>query len=451
MQFQHAKQEEEWKELGSILNSILISEGKAMTPRMLSRIYADVEGDVIPYRKFHYPSLLDLLYNMNDVLYVKNINGEEMLYPVTDEKTQHIFDMVVHQRPKPKPKPKLKSRATSGSYQTGRGKSRFNTYGGNNRFRSTYNGYVARPKTKKIPSELMYSIVIERLKTAPGNTMRKMELLQLINAHPSSRGIQYSFTELDKQLRELTHLLFIHDHAVVLKEQTPVQVQNSPQKILKDEEYDVEEFYDVDSEGMSEIYENAPVNTFDENHTNETRKDAGSLVKERTKIRLQMLIDKHPEGIWSSELAQYYLDEYKIELEYEDLGFGSITEFVAALPEIFKCEYQAQARRPLILSAKSLSNTQKKTLCTLYNMEDYLLDKEDAVPMKLPGKISDQLIPHNVMNHNETVEQLSASLLRYNPLGYEEVYVSEIFTLSFFWIQLRKYRKKLKALMGDLQ
>lgn len=63
------------------------------------------------------------------------------------------------------------------------------------------------------------------------------------------------------------------------------------------------------------------------------------------------------------------------------------------------------------------------------------------MPLKLPDNISDHLIPKNVINHNEIVEQLSANLLRYNPLGYEEVYVSKIFTLSFFWDTVEKVQE----------
>lgn len=52
-----------------------------------------------------------------------------------------------------------------------------------------------------------------------------------------------------------------------------LRVQSSPPK-SKNEEWDVKKLNDVDSEGINEIYENAPVNVCDKNFTDKKRRDA---------------------------------------------------------------------------------------------------------------------------------------------------------------------------------
>jgi hypothetical protein len=53
------------------------------------------------------------------------------------------------------------------------------------------------------------------------------------------------------------------------------------------------------------------------------------------------------------------------------------------------------------------------------------------------------------MNLDEMVDQIHVTSLAYKE--YIEVDVSEIFTPSFFWIILRKNKKKLQGLMSALK
>lgn len=64
------------------------------------------------------------------------------------------------------------------------------------------------------------------------------------------------------------------------------------------------------------------------------------------------------------------------------------------------------------------------------------------------------LIPNNVMNLGETTGHVCA--VAYVPRDDTdakilEVYVVEVFTPSFFWIQLRHNKDKFESMMGELQ
>ncbi|XP_014214309.1 tudor domain-containing protein 5 [Copidosoma floridanum] len=186
--------------------------------------------------------------------------------------------------------------------------------------------------------------------------------------------------------------------------------------------------------------------------TNGIQKDS-DLIKERTKIRLEKLIEKYPEGMWCSELPSLYKKEYGIELEYNELGFHGVVEFVAALPEIFTVTTPGDSKKHMIISTKKRDSKDygvpKKTTAAYYNFEE-IEEEIDAIPLKLSEKVSMALIPDGYMSINESVDQIPVSSLAPNTDDYFEVTVSEIFTPSFFWIKLRKNQKKFNLLMDRL-
>lgn len=62
--------------------------------------------------------------------------------------------------------------------------------------------------------------------------------------------------------------------------------------------------------------------------------------------------------------------------------------------------------------------------------------------------MSERLFPDGVLRANETVRQHDVTALLQNE--YLEVNISEIFTPSFFWITLRREKKRSKSMMADL-
>ncbi|XP_008212486.1 uncharacterized protein LOC100121779 isoform X2 [Nasonia vitripennis] len=174
------------------------------------------------------------------------------------------------------------------------------------------------------------------------------------------------------------------------------------------------------------------------------------LINEKIRFRLQKLIEKHPEGIWCSELPNEYKKEYSIDLDYKDLGYTCIAEFVAKLPDIFEITKPLD-NRLMVLNAKRPkhdfpNNFQKKTLASMYNIE--VAKEPEPVPLQLTSNTSKTFFPSGVMNLNETVEIIS--VLTLSTIEHIEVNVSEIFTPSFFWVTLRENKKKFKAMMTEL-
>ena len=60
MQLQDPQKAQELEELGSVLKSILDSEGKPMDSYSLNKIYREMECTNIPYRKLNFPTLKSL-------------------------------------------------------------------------------------------------------------------------------------------------------------------------------------------------------------------------------------------------------------------------------------------------------------------------------------------------------------------------------------------------------
>lgn len=114
---------------------------------------------------------------------------------------------------------------------------------------------------------------------------------------------------------------------------------------------------------------------------------SNDVIKEKTRFRLQKLIENHPEGIWCSELPNVYKENYDLDLEYKDIGFTNITEFVTALPDIFEITKPLD-NRLMVLNAKRPNhgdsiNHQKKTLASIYNIEDCVAKDPEPVPLQL--------------------------------------------------------------------
>lgn len=112
----------------------------------------------------------------------------------------------------------------------------------------------------------------------------------------------------------------------------------------------------------------------------------GDLIRDSTKTRLRELIEKYPEGIWCSELPSKYQQAYRVELEYTDLGFNSIVQFVAALSDIFRIETPPDTKRQMVVDARKPlqrfrtfqpSNTQ------VHPVTEYSGSNSEAVPTSL--------------------------------------------------------------------
>ncbi|XP_017767106.1 PREDICTED: uncharacterized protein LOC108555793 [Eufriesea mexicana] len=184
-------------------------------------------------------------------------------------------------------------------------------------------------------------------------------------------------------------------------------------------------------------------------------KDVKILINERMKFRLEKLIQNHFDGIWCSDLPKKYLEEYKVPLNYVELGFNSVREFASQLPEIFHC-IQPYSTGDFILyyAKRELPSNKIKEKCKANNITElyhiYETNDEEALPVTVSLDTCKGLIPDNVMNIGESVGYINVANLIQNIKPYIEVVVVEVFTPSFFWIQLYKKQKIFKKFMDDL-
>ncbi|XP_078045108.1 uncharacterized protein LOC144474278 isoform X2 [Augochlora pura] len=202
--------------------------------------------------------------------------------------------------------------------------------------------------------------------------------------------------------------------------------------------------------------------TISNNYDNVEEKDCltyehdDNLINSRVKFRLKKLIQNNPNGIWCAELPQKYLEEYTVKLDYTDFGFSSIREFASHLPEIFHCVqiddtgdfmlYDSKRQLPSINSEKKQKITNLAELYKIYESDEEV----EAIPATLTIDTCKQLIPEGVMTIGECVGEIHvADLVTVNE-PYIEAFVVEVFTPSFFWIQLRKKQKKFKTFMTNL-
>ncbi|XP_046738023.1 uncharacterized protein LOC124406606 isoform X2 [Diprion similis] len=181
------------------------------------------------------------------------------------------------------------------------------------------------------------------------------------------------------------------------------------------------------------------------------------IINDRLKSRLQQLIQKHPDGIWCADLPQTFLDEYSVPLDYAELGFQSVCDLASRLPSIFHlCRWDNRGDFILYDATEPVPTNIKKTDFDEQDSDwadaiddDY--EDIDPIPPTLDLQESQKLIPHDVMSHGESVgQQRIPEFPSDGCVHHLEVFVSEVYTPSLFWVHLRKKRLKLGQLMENM-
>ena len=181
---------------------------------------------------------------------------------------------------------------------------------------------------------------------------------------------------------------------------------------------------------------------------NDIEEDLSLVIKISTKIRLIKLIQQCPEGIWCAELPKKYLYEYKTPLIYTELGFTSVRDFASYLPDIFHCLKPAGAGDYKLYSANKpppdLRNEKRPVNIKLDSLKE--MYKAAALPEESDPKM---LLPEGAMEIEECIKHSSVAELGGDD-DCEEIEVLEVFSPSFFWVQLRRNLPKYKKFMDDL-
>ncbi|XP_018055254.1 PREDICTED: uncharacterized protein LOC108691835 isoform X1 [Atta colombica] len=209
----------------------------------------------------------------------------------------------------------------------------------------------------------------------------------------------------------------------------------------------------------NEIFESLMMNNnYMEMRATEYPQDKSEIVSDRIKARLEKLLQKYPDGIWCAELPDLYLKEYKVHLNYNNLGFTSVREFTSYLPKIF---YMTQVnktddfklysanKRPVVPKAES-NETSYDHQYDEHRTVEYNNSDNDPIPSEISSSITKKFAPEGVMNYGDDVDKILVTDLK-RTKKFLETYVVEVFHPNFFWIHLRENKKRFNKMMDELQ
>ncbi|XP_011493845.1 PREDICTED: tudor domain-containing protein 5-like [Ceratosolen solmsi marchali] len=411
-------------EVKAILRSLLISEGRNdISVNELNAMYSRMEGRDIPFREFNYPNLLEFLNSMSDTLRLKsNPDNTLCVYHVNTEKSVHISSLVARQKKSVKTK----------------------KYNQNHKQRNFPNYY-------NILNQVLQEFQCSFNTVEINHKIQKSEILYKVRKRLNDKYARlYSMNNLNSDLYKFSDLISIEHNYIYFKVQLEQYKTNiSPLNDIANKNL----AFDNGSLSIEESKESIYPLLKDEKKVRSAEiNSSNNIIPERLKMQLQDLIDKHLDGIWCSELPSIYKFEYNTDLDYNNLGFHSITNFIAALPEIFHIVNLSHDKKQLVVSAKTISNDRNskgnykaKTMNFIYNVNNNTASDLESVPNRLSIGESKKLLPDDVMNLGDRVNNILVTSLVNQE--YIEIVISEIFTPSFFWIVLLKNRNKLNKLM----
>ncbi|XP_043507547.1 uncharacterized protein LOC122527423 isoform X1 [Frieseomelitta varia] len=465
--------------------ALLLTRKGGHTLRQLNNEYYDLEGEHIPWKELGYNSLLSLLYSMSKTVQIKHQNNTIIIQGIASEKSKHVSELVAGQ----KVQKQLVKRKV---------------YRPNHYFPTT------APPRIRIPAEIL-SKIINIINDHPDGINKDYVLNEI---HLSIPFANITMKDMEEQLQELSHMIFQTNNKIYpiqskvknfnnakdcndishskSKSIMTVAGNEDSDDILHDEE-DIFEFihpnsiYQFDqakskikftstfTEETTSKWQDQEIEhiSIEETHHNNDidpiknkkldiikdkenilhKKNVEILINEKIKLRLEKLIENQVDGIWCADLPEKYLEEYKVPLNYIELGFNSVREFASQLPEIFHCiqpydtgDFKLYYAKSEIPSNKIIKEPKDSNIAKYYIYES----TDEAIPASVSLDTCKLLIPDTVMSIGEYVEHINVTDLAQNEQLLVEVIVVEVFTPSFFWIQLRKKQNIFKTFMNDL-
>lgn len=351
--------------------ALLLAYKGGCTLRQLNNDYYDLEGKHIPCKELGYNSLLSLLHSMSKTVQIERQNNTVIIQGIASEKSKHVSELVAGQKvQKQLVKRKL--------------------YRPNHYFPTT-----APPKIH-IPAEIL-SKIINLINDHPDGINKDYVLNEI---HLSIPFANITMKDMEEQLQALSHMIFqtsnkiypiqskvknfdsskdcndishskskssimtvagnedsddmIHDEEDIFEFIHPNSISQSDQAKSKIKftstfiEEPTSKWQDQEVEHISteETHHNNDIDLINNTKFDDIIKDEKNflhkknveiLINERIKFRLEKLIENQIDGIWCADLPEKYLEEYKVPLNYIELGFNSVREFASQLPEIFHC------------------------------------------------------------------------------------------------------------------
>ncbi|XP_026295420.1 uncharacterized protein MAL13P1.304 [Apis mellifera] len=475
--------------------ALLLTHKGGCTLRQLNNDYYETEGEHIPWKELGYSSLLAFLYSMSKTVQIENKNNTFIIQGIASEKSKHVSKLVAGQKcQKPffgrkfyKPNhyfpttapPRIRIPAEILS----RIISLVNDHpDGVNKYYVLQEIHLCMPfanitmkDMEEQLQELSHTIFQTSTKIYPThakvkgfNHLKNCNNMTSNSKSISQNGEKYKSVTVagDEDLNDILNydeediLEFSHSDSFSSKsiknkstssfiKETVFKYQDQETECLQNETPKSQHNNDIQIQmKLNNSIEKDEENVLD-------KKNVEILINERIKFRLEKLIQNHHDGIWCADLPKKYLEEYKVSLNYEELGFNSVREFASQLPDIFHCiqphnagDFMLYYAKREIPSNKIKENDKINNITDWYNIYETI--DEEALPAEVSPDTCKILIPDNVMSIGEYVGYINVADLAQNEEPFIEVFVVEVFTPSFFWIQLRKKQKIFIKFMDDL-
>ncbi|GLV31591.1 papi [Carabus blaptoides fortunei] len=482
------------RETQSLLSSLIISSAKGLTVRRLRKDYNDEIGEDVPFRKLGYPNFNQFLFSIPETCRVIGSGDNATVAPVITDKTKHINDMIMKQRP---PRPNRHNyRASKRSAGVYSGKYQQPTLS-----RPVYNVPINLPvfnanahkRTLPPPPEYLLEERQKHSRFVPPRMYRQNITANttmtdnVLPVSPANCNSQTQVPDVQKQYEEMKPTSCdtgASIHTTVKNEDMSVNCTKSnayATDTFHDEYNDESYFIDDDGFDYTFMYSSEEEETREEGeldvacsamnllritskeeeaqlrNADQVTSRIESRVNDRVKEKLRTLISEHADGIWCSKLIKLYNERFKQKLDPLDYGFASVIEMCEDVRDVFHILRPNRTDWKLFDKRNPIPNIE-----TSADFTKYLL----AVPMDLAcSSNTEPALPENYTHplpqfqYPEGVLHPGDEILRQWLVGgervnsYIDVIVAEVYDPSKFWIHLRgeQTSEALSTLMDEMQ
>lgn len=379
------------EEVRKVIVSLLVARAGYTSLPLLDHDYYEADGNRIPWHKFGFGSLLEFLKSMPDYFQFSIVNGVMCTRAITD-KSKHVSSLVARQKKTPKYSIRNSARCDRPLYeprlryrpkipadklndmlqyvknypngvninaillmmQTQLPYIKLTTYDIQEQLRELghqlyMDGDMIRPviRGSSVPrrrnsGRFMYSLSaaeppVDTSIPASSNVMYTVPEEYPETSISSSSNVMYTSPEqCPDTMLNADEDGFVRPNSAHCSKQpkTNERLISNLNECLSYE--DMVSYYDHDDnqEAQYNNVNNAEY-SIDLNMTENESDKLSNLISQRMQSRLQQLVQKYPDGIKCSELPDLYMKEFKMPLNYTELGFNSVCTFVSYLPDIF--------------------------------------------------------------------------------------------------------------------
>ncbi|XP_031844310.2 uncharacterized protein LOC116432095 isoform X1 [Nomia melanderi] len=489
---------QERENIETTILALVLSQKRGCSLPQLCKEYYDLEGERIPWKRLGHSSLMKFLQSMSKTIEIENRNNETFLHGIPSDKSKHVSKLIAGQKDQ---KPILGRKVYKPSHyypNTAPFKVRIPaeilnmTIDFVNKYPNGVNkDYIFQTVQAQMPyvditmSEMeeqlqMLSHKIHMYNNKIFPILNNSETSQLRSPIVTASGNEDLDNMYEYEDNEENDFKFISSTSISTSSPKSLAKTKTTSCFIKEtiskcQNQNVKDEFNILTE-KAEINED---NVYNLNHCNDNieiltecnnnnnnnsdidnenydSKHTENLINDRIKFRLEKLIQNNPNGIRCAELPEKYLEEYKVCLNYTELGFSSVREFASQLPEIFHCVQSEDIGDFMLYFAKrdvpSNNSKEKHTTMSLAQLHEIYLphEEDEALPTTLSIDTCNQLIPDGIVTIGESVGHLNVIDLVSDEKPYVEVVIAEVFTPAFFWIQLRKKQRTFKTFMDEL-